>query len=75
MSQTINIRVVPRSAKNEIIGEMADGTLKVKLKAPPVDGKANAALIEFLSKEWGVSKTKIQIIRGLASRNKIIMVK
>jgi len=67
----ISIKVLPRSSKNEII-KMADGTLKVKLKAPPVEGRANEALIEFLSGEWNLPKSKIEIKKGLSSKNKII---
>lgn len=54
---------------------MADGTLKVHLKAPPVDGKANEELIKFLSKEWKIPKSKILILKGLMSKNKIVEVK
>lgn len=74
MFQTLKIRVVPRSSKNEIAETMADGTFKVKLKAPPVNGRANDALIEFLSEEWDVPKSKIRIIKGLANRNKTIKI-
>lgn len=51
---------------------MADGTLKVKLTAPPVDGEANKKLIELLSKEWRIPKSNIKIIKGQTSRNKIV---
>ncbi|HAT04020.1 MAG TPA: YggU family protein [Candidatus Magasanikbacteria bacterium] len=73
--KTLSIRVLPRSSRNEIVGEMADGTLKVKLTAPPVDGKANRALIELLSEYFDVPKSKIKIVRGLTSKNKIIEIK
>lgn len=68
----LNIRVLPRSSKNQVVGKMADGTLKVKLTAPPVDGKANESLIELLSGEYKISKNKIKIVRGGTSKNKII---
>jgi hypothetical protein len=71
----IKIKVLPRSSKNEIVGEMADGTLKVKLTAAPVDGEANKELIKLLSKEWGTSKSNITIVKGLTSRNKIVEIK
>ncbi len=74
MSQIIKIRVLPRSSKNEIVGEMADGTFKIKLKAPPVEGRANEALIELLSEEYAVPKSGIKIIKGLTSKNKIIRI-
>jgi uncharacterized protein (TIGR00251 family) len=44
----IEVRVQPRSSRNQVVGEQ-DGTLKVKLTAPPVDGEANATLLDFLS--------------------------
>ncbi len=68
----IKIRVLPRSSKNEVVGEMADGTLKVKLTAPPVDGKANDSLIKLLSEYFDKPKNKIKIATGMTSKNKII---
>ncbi len=55
-----------------MIGQMADGTLKVKLTAPPVDGAANEALIELLAEYFDTSKQKIKIVRGMTSKNKIV---
>jgi len=72
MPKQIKLKIIPRSSRNEITGEMADGTLKIKLTAPPVEGEANKKLIEFLSKKWGVAKSKIIIIKGEKSRNKIV---
>jgi len=71
---TFKLKITPRASKNEIVGELSDGTIKIKLKAPPIDGKANEELIKFLSSEWKIPKTKIKIIRGLTSKNKIIKV-
>jgi len=68
----LSIQVLPRSSRNEIVGEMPDGTLKVKLTAPPVDGEANKKLIELLSKEFGVAKSKVKIVKGEASRRKVV---
>ena len=68
----IKIRVLPRSSRNEIVGEMADGTLKVKLTAPPVDGKANDALIKLLAEHFDTPKNKIKIVRGLTNKNKTV---
>ena len=70
----INIRVLPRSSRNEIDGEMSDGTLKVKLTAPPVDGEANKKLIELLVKHFDISKSKIKIVRGLTSKTKMVVI-
>ncbi len=65
-------RVLPRSSRNEIVGLMADGTLKVKLTSAPVDNKANEALIDLLSLYFSVPKDKIKIVRGRTSKNKVI---
>jgi len=68
----INIKVIPRSSRNEVTGEMTDGTLKVKLTAPPVDGRANEALVELLAEHFDIAKSKIKIVRGLTSKNKMV---
>lgn len=70
----INIKLLPRSSQNKIVGEMVDGTLKVKLTAPPVDGKANEALIELLSKHFVIQKNKIKVVRGLTNKNKVVQI-
>jgi hypothetical protein len=66
-----NIRVIPRSSKN-IITEMPDKTLKIKLTAAPVDGEANKKLIALLADHFDVAKSKIKIVSGLTSKNKIV---
>lgn len=68
----ITVRVVPRSSKNEIVPPLRDGTLKVRLTAPPVDGKANEALVALLSEEYGVPKSRIRIVNGEKSKNKVV---
>ena len=70
----LKIKIISNAKENKVVGEMADGVLKIKINAPAVDNKANEALIKFLSKEFGRSKTKIKIVSGLTSRNKIIEV-
>lgn len=72
MPQILKIKVLPRSSKTEIAGKMADGTLKIKLKAPPADGKANGELIRFLVKEFGVKKGEIKIVSGEKGRKKVV---
>ena len=72
MGKKIRLKIIPRSSENKIVGESEDGVLKIKLTAPPVEGEANKKLIEFLSKEWGMAKSKIQIIKGEKSKNKIV---
>ena len=66
----LNVRVQPSAKKDEISGWMEDGTLKVRVRGKPVEGKANESLIQFLSKALGVSKDSIEIVAGDKSRNK-----
>ncbi len=72
--KTIKVKITPCSSKNEIAEEMSDGTIKIKLKAPPVDGEANAELIKFLSKEWKIPKSNIEIKSGKTSKNKVLII-
>jgi uncharacterized protein (TIGR00251 family) len=65
------VKVKPNS-KKQSIEEMADGTLKVNLKSPPVDGKANKELIELLAEKFNVTKSQVQIKSGLSSNIKLI---
>lgn len=67
------VRVVPRASRTEVAGEHA-GALRVRLAAPPVDGKANAALIRFLSSALSVPRAEIRIVRGESSRSKTVEV-
>lgn len=69
----LNVRVVPRASRNEVRGELA-GALKIRLQAPPVDGKANQALIDFLSEALNVSRSAIAIVSGETGRNKRVAV-
>jgi len=73
MKSNIKIKLLPRSSKNQIIGKEGD-TLKVKVTSPPVDGKANEALIELLAKRLGVSKSNIKIISGRRSKLKTVTI-
>lgn len=70
--KTLSIQVLPRSSRNEIVGTLPDGTIKVKLTAPPVDGEANKKLIDLLSKEYGVTKSRVRIVRGERGRKKTV---
>ena len=69
----LSLRVVPGSRKTEVDGEYA-GALKIRLRAPPVEGKANRELVRFLAKELGVSKSGIRIIAGEKSRQKRVVI-
>ena len=70
---TFAIRVQPRASRNAVAGEMGDA-LKLALTAPPVEGKANEACVEFLSKLLKVPRSSVTIAAGEASRNKVIRV-
>ena len=65
------LHIQPRASRTKIVGEH-DGRLKLQLAAPPVDGKANQALIKFLAKKLGVAKTDIAIVQGESSRKKTL---
>lgn len=68
------VRVTPRASRNEIVEILDDGTIKVRLSAPPVDNEANNALIEFLSDILGVPKSKLDIVTGNTGRDKLISI-
>jgi uncharacterized protein (TIGR00251 family) len=69
----IPVRVQPGAARNEVVG-FTDGVLQVRVAAPPVKGKANRELVAFLSYLLQVSKSRIVILRGHTTRNKVIAV-
>ena len=70
---TIRIKVQPRAPRTEIVGEH-DGAIKLRVAAPPVDGKANEECRRFLAKLFGVSATSVEIISGDSSRDKVIRI-
>jgi len=72
-SVTFAVKVHPRAKKNAITGEVGDA-LKVALTAPPVDGKANEACVEFFAKLLKVPRSSVTIASGQTSRNKVIRV-
>lgn len=69
----LTVRIVPNSSKNEIV--KTENGIKVKITAQPVDGKANKALIEFLSKKIKIPKSAIEIVRGETSKEKTLLLK
>ena len=68
------VRVTPRASRNEIAELLDDGTIKVRLAAPPSDNEANEALIDFLAEILGVPKSRLDIVAGAAGRDKLISV-
>ena len=72
-SCTIKVRVQPKSSRNQLDG-FQDGALRVRVTAAPTEGQANAAVITILAKTLGVSKSRLEIIRGYSSRDKVVSV-
>jgi uncharacterized protein len=70
---TFAIKVQPRASRNAVVGELGDA-LKIALTTPPVEGRANEACIEFLSKLLKVPRSSVTIAAGETSRNKVIRV-
>jgi uncharacterized protein len=70
----VRLHVQPRSKRYEISG-IHNGALKLKVTAPPVDDAANRAIIEFFSTQLGISKSSLQIVSGLKSRDKTLQIR
>ncbi len=70
---TLGVHAQPGAKKTEAAG-VHDGRLKVKLAAPPVDGKANAALLEWVAALYGVSKSRVALVAGDTSRQKSVRI-
>jgi uncharacterized protein (TIGR00251 family) len=68
------IRVTPRASRNEIVEVLSDGTVRIRLTAPPVEGKANEALVEFLSKVLDIAPSRIEIVAGVTGRDKLVSI-
>jgi uncharacterized protein (TIGR00251 family) len=70
----LSIHLTPRASRDAVDGLHGDA-LKVKIKAPPVDGKANAYLLAFLAEQLGVAKSSVSLERGETSREKTVLVR
>ncbi|REG10944.1 DUF167 domain-containing protein [Pelolinea submarina] len=70
IGMTLNVRVQPSAKKDEITGWMDDGTLKVKVRGKPLEGKANESLVKFFSEIFDIPRNNIEILSGDKSRNK-----
>lgn len=66
----LSVKVQPRANRDEIVGPHGDESLKVRITAPPVDGKANQHLIRFMAKAFGVAKSRVTLLRGETGRDK-----
>ena len=69
----IRVKLLPKSSKNQIVGREGDN-FKIKVTAPPIEGRANKALIDLLAKKLAVPKSHIEIISGKRSRLKSIRI-
>lgn len=77
ISKKIFIYLTPRASQDKILGTLEKDNkiyLRVSVMAPPKEGEANAALIQFLAKTWGIPKTHIQLISGSQTRYKTLLV-
>jgi uncharacterized protein len=70
----LEVRVQPRATRSEFAGLFGE-RLRIRLQAPPVDGRANAALIEFLADAFGVPRARVGIEHGLAGRDKRVRIR
>ncbi len=69
----IEVRLRPRGSRDELAG-MRDGVLQAKVTAAPVDGKANKALCKLIAKRVGVAPSRVAVVRGEKSRDKVVRV-
>ncbi len=75
---TLAVRAQPGAKKTAIIGVYSEGAaaqLKVAVQAPPVEGRANSALIAFLAKMFGLPKNRVELVSGELSRSKVFLLK
>lgn len=70
----LKILLQPKASADKIIGLLGD-ELKISITAPPVDGKANNHLIKFMAKQFKVSKSQVEIVKGQLNRHKVLQIK
>ena len=71
---TLRVKVIPRSSRSEIVGEMEDGTVKVKIAAAPEKGRANEALCALLAERYGVARSQVRILSGHGTPRKLVRI-
>jgi uncharacterized protein (TIGR00251 family) len=74
VGSALAVRVTPRASRNKIVEVQADGTIKIHLSAPPVDGEANEQLIAYLAEVLNIPKSRLEIVAGQSGRDKLISV-
>lgn len=67
----LSLKITPGAPRDEVLGELGDA-VRVKLRAPPVDGKANEALIRFLAKMLGLHASALRLVAGATARRKVV---
>ncbi len=75
---TLAVRAQPGAKRTAIVGVYGEGAaaqLKIAVQAPPVEGRANSALIEFLAEKFGVAKSHVELVSGELSRSKVFLVR
>lgn len=70
----LSLRVVPNKPESKIVSISEDGTIRIEIKAQPIEGKANKELIRTLAKLFNLNKSQIIIVKGLSSKNKLIRI-
>ena len=70
----ITVQVVPRASRTEVVGAYGDDALRLRLAAPPVDGKANRELLRFLAEALGVPARSLELISGQTGRRKVVRI-
>ena len=71
----LRLRIQPKASRNAFISPYGEDSYKVAITSPPLDGKANAALIRFLAKEFGLPRAQVQLESGFKSRTKSLRLK
>jgi hypothetical protein len=70
----VRVRLQPRARQEEVVGER-EGAIVIRVTAPPVDGRANAALCRFVARRAGVAASRVTVVRGAGSRDKLLEVR
>jgi uncharacterized protein len=70
---TVAVRVQPGAKRDAVLG-LHDGAIKIALTAPPVDGRANEALLAFLAERLGLPRFRVDLVGGAASRSKVVRI-
>lgn len=70
----LHLRIQPKASKDEFAGPYGDRQYRIRITAPPVDGKANQHLLRFLAKSFGVAKSRIELLSGASGRDKVIRI-